>query len=161
MLSGVSSGATIRRMRREFSTAAALIVVVMALGAVAAAAGGAQRTARRGGSGPGVAQATITGGTIMLANAAVAGRWKIDDDRFQAVSFEDRQNGRTIPLPPGAFSLVLEGGRVIHASDMKITAAPLVETLTEDPKASRLVERLPGRRITVSLQSAEPALRVT
>jgi len=36
MLSGVSSGGTIRRMRREFSTAAALIVVVMALGAVAA-----------------------------------------------------------------------------------------------------------------------------
>ena len=154
------SGATIRRMRREVSTAA-LIVAVTALGAVAAASGGAQRAGRRGVSGPGVAQAAIAGGTMTLANGAVAGRWKIDGDRFQAVSFEDRQNGRTISLPPAAFSLALEGGRVIQASDMKITAVPRVETLTGDPKASRLVERLPGRRIAVSLESAEPALRAT
>ena len=134
-----------------------------ALGVTAAVAASvaAQRTGPRATSGPGTAQATMTAGTVTLANNAVAGRWRVDGDRFKAVSFEDRQNGRTISLPAGVFSLVLEGGRVIQASDMKVTAAPRIEVLTGDTKASRLVERLPGHRVTVTLESTDPALRAT
>jgi len=81
-----------------------------ALGVTAAVAASvaAQRTGPRATSGPGTAQATMTAGTVTLANNAVAGRWRVDGDRFKAVSFEDRQNGRTISLPAGVFSLVLE-----------------------------------------------------
>jgi hypothetical protein len=111
-------------------------------------------------AGPGTAQARSAAGAITLFNASVGATWKIDRGRLEAVSFEDRQNGRTIPLSHGVFSLALEGGRTIDAGQM--TAAPArIEDVTGDAGASRLAERQSGKKVTVTLENADPALRVT
>ena len=149
-------------MRRiDRLTLTAMLVTGLALGAVLAASETPQRTGIRAAPGPGAAAATSAGGTLVLFNQAVSGTWKVENDRFKAVSFDDRENGRTIALPAAVFSLVLDDGRVLQASDMKVTAAPRVDTLAGDSGASRMVERLPGRQIAVTLESADPGLRAT
>ena len=148
-------------MRINRSTLTAVLVIGIGYGAAAAPSGAPQRTGRRAGSGPGSAQATSANGVIALSNDAVSGTWKVDRERFAAVAFEDRQNGRKIALPPNAFSLVLTGGRVIQSSAMKVASPPRIEPLAGDAHASRLAERLPGRQITIQLENEDPALRVT
>ena len=102
----------------------------------------AQRT--RAVIGPGAAGATSARGMLSLFNDAVSGTWKIENGRFNAVSFDDRQNGRRVVLPAAAFALVLDDGRVLQASEMQVTAPPRIEALAGDARASRMVERLPG-----------------
>jgi hypothetical protein len=155
-------GGTIRTMRRiDRLLLTASLVTGFGLGAVLAASDTPQRSAPRAAAGPGAAAANSAGGKLVLFNSAVSGTWKIEDDRFEAVSFDDRENGRTIVLSPAVFSLVLDDGRVLQASDMKVTAAPRIETLAGDSRAARMVERLPGRQIVVTLESADPGLRAT
>jgi hypothetical protein len=109
----------------------------------------------------GTARSSSNAGTVSLFNDAVSGAWKVEDEHLTAVSFEDRQTGRRIQPPPSPFALALEGGRIVQASEMTVTSPPAVEDLKADPHASRLAERLPGRRITAVFQSTDPAVRVT
>jgi hypothetical protein len=141
------------------STAAVVVVLAVAAGGAGVAS---QRAAQRSRSGVdgGTAHASVGGGTIVLANNTVSGTWTIDNNRLTGVAFEDRENGRKIALPANAFVLAL-GERVLNASDMKVAGPPKVEQLKPNRGASRMVERLPGQQVTVVLENAEPALRVT
>ena len=110
---------------------------------------------------PGAAEVSARGGVIRLSNSAVSGTWKVAGGRFTAEVFEDRQSGRKVSLAESAFALVLNGGRVIRASEMRVAGAPAFDRLAADPRASRMAERFGGRQVTITLDNAEPPLRVT
>ena len=110
---------------------------------------------------PGAARVSSRGGAVTLFNDAVSGAWRVSGGRFTAVGFEDRQEGRKLALPESAFALVLNDGRVIRASEMKVASGPRIERLSADPRASRLAERLGGRQVIVALETAQPQMRVT
>ena len=113
------------------------------------------------GSGPGAAQVSSRGSTITLFNGAVSGSWTVSKDRFIVGGFEDKEDGRTLTLPPSAFALALEDGRVIEASGMTVVGKPQIERLMADPHASRLAERAAGRQVSVTLEAKDAGLRAT
>jgi hypothetical protein len=113
------------------------------------------------GTEPGRAQASSQNGRITLFNDAVSGSWTISKGRFSVAGFEDKQDGRQLPLPASAFAIALDGGRIVQASEMRVAGTPRIERLAGDPHASRLSDRLAGRQVVVALEATDAGLRAT
>ncbi|MFI5376921.1 MAG: enterotoxin [Candidatus Rokuibacteriota bacterium] len=109
----------------------------------------------------GAARCQVQGDELALANAAVAAVWSVAGGALRAVRFEDRVNGARLTLPPDAFSLALPEGGAIRSSEMRVTGPPRVERLAADPAASRLVERVGGQQVSVTLADPAGRLRVS
>jgi hypothetical protein len=73
----------------------------------------------------------------------------------------DNLNRAPLPVPTGAFGLTLTDKSTISAADMRIRGAPLVETLTANPRASRMAERIAGRSVTLVLRDASGRIEAT
>ena len=101
------------------------------------------------------------GDEFSLASDSIAVTWSVSGGAFRALRVEDRLGSRTLSLNPEPFSLVLQGGAVLKASEMRVGAAPRVERLEGDPRASRLAERLGGQQVTVALEDTQGGLSVT
>ncbi len=99
----------------------------------------------------GAARVSIQGDEIALATDAIAVTWSVAGGRLRALRVADRLGNRSLDLAPDAFTLVLQGGAQLKASEMTVAEPPRVELLTADPRASRLAERLGGRQVTVRL----------
>jgi hypothetical protein len=127
-----------------------VVGVVVAVLAVAAPATAQSRDLTRCtivNAGPAVA--TVQGSTLSLGNRAIAAVWRLDASAIKPVSIADKLTRHAIPVPEELFTLVLADGITVRASSLKVTGKPRAETLTANPNASRLVERLPGRQIAV------------
>jgi hypothetical protein len=59
-----------------------------------------------------------------------------------------------------AFTLSLDNQRIKKASDLSMMGEPIVETVQGNPKALRLFDRFPGRRVTLNLAGDDLGLRV-
>ena len=145
--------------RRDFVERAAL------LGAGAMAwprmLGGTASIRGTGAAGAGAARCEVQGNDLTLANEAVASVWSVADGALRAVRFEDRINHSVLALPPDAFTLALNDGATLRASELRVSGAPRVERLAADPAASRAVERLGGQQVSVVLTDAAGRIRVT
>jgi len=100
------------------------------------------------------------GDEFSLTTDAIAVAWSVAGGSFRALRVADRLGNRTMSLAPDAFSLVLQGGATIKASEMRVNGAPRVERLAGDPRASRLAERLGGQQVSVALDDAQGRLSV-
>jgi hypothetical protein len=109
----------------------------------------------------GAARFLRQGDEFSLATDSIAVTWSVSGGAFRALRVEDRLGRRTVPLAPDPFSLVLQGGAIIKASEMRVGGAPQVERLAGDPRAARLAERLGGQQVTVALEDAQGRLSVT
>ena len=69
--------------------------------------------------------------------------------------------GQTVALKGELFSLVLQDGTFLHASEMNVVGQPRTEPLAARPTASRYAERLPGKQLVVELASADGNLHAT
>ena len=101
------------------------------------------------------------GDEFILATDSIAVAWSVSGGAFRALRMEDRLGARTLPLAPDPFSLVLQGGAQIKASEMRVGGAPRVERLEGDPRAARRAERLGGQQVTVVLEDTQGRLNVT
>lgn len=109
---------------------------------------------------PDAARFLRQGDEFSLATDAITASWSVAGGAFRALRVTDRLGDRTVSLAPDAFSLVLQGGATIKASEMRVAAAPRAESLTGDPRASRLAERLAGRQVTVLLDDPQGRVNV-
>jgi hypothetical protein len=110
----------------------------------------------------GRARFAAQGGGFSLGNDAIAVAWSLSGGTFRAVRLEDRVNHATLALPADAFTLALSGeGGVLRASELRAEGVPRVEALSGDARASRYVERLGGRQVTVVLHDPAGRLRIT
>jgi hypothetical protein len=98
--------------------------------------------------------------SIGISNKALMATWSIGGGRLRPESFEDRLSSRKVTIPEEAFALVFGDGRILKASEMKVSAVRQ-EPLTGDPKASRLAERFAGRQLVVGLESPDGSVQVT
>jgi hypothetical protein len=110
---------------------------------------------------PGAAEVQVSSETISLSNHALAMSWRIDKQSLRGMEFHDRLNGRRLEAAPNAFTLLLEDGRVLNASEMRVAAGPKIETLAALPTASRVSERIPGKAIVVELEDTAGTLQVS
>ncbi len=94
-----------------------------------------------------------------LRGERLTARFRVVSGGLKVAEVVDARGGAT--LNPGeAFSLLLRDGRVIAASQMKMSAAPVEEQIAAEPAASRAAEHLKGRRLCADLSTEDHSLTV-
>jgi hypothetical protein len=101
---------------------------------------------------PGQAVAASDGAKLSLANHALLVEWTTENGKFKFVKFDDLLAKQSPPVPAEVFVIYLKDGREFPASQMSLVSTPTVEDLSVNPNASRLSERIGGKKITVTLQ---------
>ena len=89
---------------------------------------------------------------IVLGNDAITAAWTTTGGALRPARFTDGVNKTALPVPAQVFTLSFADKTTLDASDMRIVAAPVTETLAPNASASRGVERVGGRRVTVRLR---------
>ena len=88
-----------------------------------------------------------------LSNRAITSEWHWHAGHLAALSLSQTGSHHQIEVN-GPFTLQMKDGRVVHASDLTLTAPPQVEQLSADPSAARYSERLRG--VAVRYRMADP-----
>jgi hypothetical protein len=94
-----------------------------------------------------------------LRGERLTARFEIVHGGLKVAEVVDRRGGTKL-APGEAFSLKLRDGRVIAASQMKITAAPVEEKVAPILSASRAAERVAGKRVCAELSVEDASLSV-
>ncbi|SIT37472.1 conserved hypothetical protein [Paraburkholderia ribeironis] len=94
-----------------------------------------------------------------FGNAAIALNWTVRHQHLADFTLTDRVHARTLPVT-APFALSLADGRTLGIADLKLLAPLHEEVLTANPKASRLAERIAGRRVRAILGDEQGRLRV-
>src|SRR5690348_17267297 len=89
---------------------------------------------------------------IVLGNDAITAAWTTTGGALRPARFTDGVNKTALPVPAQVFTLAFADKSTLDAGDMRIVGAPVTETLARNPSASRAVERLGGRRVTLRLR---------
>ena len=107
----------------------------------------------------GPAAATIAGNRISLGNRAFKVEWTTDQGKLKFTKFTDLLGNENVAAPDELFVIRLNDGRNFPASQMTLVSQPQLENLFANLDASRASDRIPGKKITVTLQ-ASPNLTV-
>ncbi|MFM0076405.1 enterotoxin [Paraburkholderia sediminicola] len=100
-----------------------------------------------------------TGDACTFGNDALALHWTVRDERLADFSLMDFAGKRTLPIV-APFALLLDDGSTVGVAELRILA-PLNEiALAPNPHASRLAERIAGRRVSATLVDAQGRLKV-
>jgi hypothetical protein len=86
-------------------------------------------------------------------------RFQVVNGGLKLLKVIDRRS-RAELSPDEAFSLQFRNGRVIAASQMKMSGVPVEEQLAPDPTASRAADRVVGRRLCTDLSTEDNRLAV-
>jgi len=109
---------------------------------------------------PGPAVAAGDGTKLSLANHALLVEWTTENGKFKFTKFDDLLARQSRPVPGEVFVIYLKDGREFRASQMSLVFTPTVEDLAVNPTASRLSERIGGKKVVVMLQSPSQNLGV-
>ena len=113
------------------------------------------------GSAPGEAQGRVGRSELVLENKALSCTWDISKGRLTPERLTDKLSGAALALRGAeCFELVLDNGRIIKASDLKITGKLNIENLKPDLTSCRWAQQLGGKQITVILTSSDKNLTV-
>ena len=110
---------------------------------------------------PGPARATINRGSFSLSNSSLKITWQIQDGIFRGDQFENLTLHQTLSYQRSPFIFLLADGRVVSASDMRITSQPSVTDLAVQGHASRRADSLPGKAVTVELEDGARTVHAT
>ncbi|MGA2749615.1 MAG: enterotoxin [Verrucomicrobiota bacterium] len=92
-----------------------------------------------------------------LENADIAWQWDTAAGRLTSV-LRDKHGGASFVITSECFQLVLNGGRVVKASDFKRVENPHVEELPPEADAPRSSSHFEGRQMTVKFSDAQDHL---
>ncbi|WP_341316337.1 enterotoxin [Paraburkholderia sp. IMGN_8] len=108
---------------------------------------------------PGMPVFQTNGDWHSFGNAAIALNWTVRHQHLAGFALTDRVHVRTLPVT-APFALSLADGRTLGIADLKLLAPLREETLSANPNASRLAERIAGRRVHAILGDEQGCLRV-
>ncbi|MGF6639671.1 enterotoxin [Paraburkholderia sp. MM6662-R1] len=100
-----------------------------------------------------------TGHISSFGNDAIALRWTNEDKRLAGFSLIDCERKRTLRVV-APFTLTLADGTTIGLAELRVVAPVSDAALEPNPHASRLGERIAGRRASVSLVDTHGHLKV-
>jgi hypothetical protein len=95
---------------------------------------------------PPAAPITLDGTHLRLSTPHISAEWSLEANVFKTLSLSAQ------PQTAPAFTLALEGRKSIKSSDLKITHPPTITPIPELPNAERLVDRLPGSKVELTLE---------
>jgi hypothetical protein len=109
---------------------------------------------------PGKAVARVDGTEISLGNGALGFELTTENNKFRFAKFTDVLARKVVPVPFEVFVLRFKDGREIPATRMEIVSAASVEDLKGNLSASKLADRIGGKKVAVTLQSFDPKFDV-
>jgi len=134
-----------------------VILIVLVLGALGRAGAGVEFP----GPGPGAGQCRLIESRLVLENAVLSYQWDISGGRLKTVRLVNKLAGAAIDAGQAeCFQLVLDGGRILKASELRIIGMPQIKNIEPDPKSCRLGERFTGKEIIATLVSSDGNLKV-
>ncbi|KXU82975.1 enterotoxin [Paraburkholderia monticola] len=108
---------------------------------------------------PGIPVFQTNGDRHSFGNAAITLNWTVIHQRLADFALTDGMHRRTLRVT-APFALSLADGRTLGLADLKLLAPLREDALTPNPKASRLAERIAGRRVRAILGDEPGCLRV-
>src|SRR3954454_14497190 len=108
---------------------------------------------------PGMPGFQTEGERHSFGNAAIALNWTVRHEHLADFALTDRVLVRTLPVI-SPFALSLADGCTLGIAELKLLAPLREEMLTANPKASRLAERIAGRRVRAILGDEQDRLRI-
>ena len=114
---------------------------------------------------PGPAPGDVQGMSIdedyILQNNLISCIWRFSNRQFNPIYIKNKLTKRTIQMQQNeCFTLVLQDGQMLKASDLKIVSGPKLNKLRPNSKSCRLAEQLEGIQISVTLVSPDKKLRI-
>ena len=134
-----------------------LVFIVLVLGAFGWARAGVEFP----GPEPGGGQCRMDGSRLVLENAVLACRWDISGGRLKPGRLVDKLARIAIEAGQAeCFQLVLDDGRILKASELRIIGMPEIKNIEPDTKSCRLAERFAGKEVLATLASSDGNLKV-
>ncbi len=113
------------------------------------------------GPAPGDAQGIVLDEELILQNRLLSCAWSVSEGRLKPRYVRNKLTSNTIQMKEAqCFQIILEGGQVIKASDLKIIDGPNLKKLEPNSESCRLAERFGGKQISVKLASSNNNLEV-
>ena len=113
------------------------------------------------GPAPGNGQGRVSRSKLVLENKVLECAWDVNDEHLTLNSVTDKLSATTLQLRQAeCFQLILDGGRTVKASDLKIVGKPNLSNLQPNSKSCRLAEQFGGKQITVRLASSDNNLNI-
>ncbi|MFB0555128.1 MAG: enterotoxin [Phycisphaerae bacterium] len=110
---------------------------------------------------PGAAQGSVYEDELILQNSLLSCAWTVSEGRLKPQYVRNKLTSNTIQMKDAqCFQFILEGGRVIKASDLKVLGRPKLESLEPNRESCRMAERFGGKQISVTLASSNINLEV-
>jgi len=106
-------------------------------------------------------QAKAEGDILSLSNEAIAANWTTRNGSLRWRSLANRFTGATLSFDNSPFELVPQEGPVLHSSDLKMVAAPVLENIPVSASSARAADHLPGRQIRIEFEDASAKIRIT
>ena len=94
----------------------------------------------------------------VLANESIAWSWRVDHQKLQPLSLEDKLNHETLPLSGDCFQIVLGDGTVLKSSDLQLDGTPKVESLERDMSSPTLAQHFPGKELVARFSAPDKHL---
>ncbi len=113
-------------------------------------------------AGAAAAQVELEMSGFAVGNKSIQVRLDREAGVLRLAQIEDKVNRKTATiLAPELFALVLDDGRTLKSSELRLDREPEVVALPGDPKKARLSERANGRALKISFTDAGGNLRAT
>jgi len=109
---------------------------------------------------PGPAEAQLQPDGFEISNAVVFLKVQTFAGHVNALQFRNLLAADKSPAAMLLFALLLNDGRVLTASSMKMAAAPTIMDLAADANASRLSERISGKAVVTEFEDESARLHV-
>jgi len=123
--------------------------------------GGAGSSVEFPGPAPGDAQGRVFNNELILQNTLISCTWDVSEGRLKPGYVRNKLAASTLQLAETqCFLLVLEGGQVTKASDLKVVRGPDLKNLEPNSESYRLAEQFGGKQISVKLASSDGHLEV-
>ncbi len=101
------------------------------------------------------------GDSITLSNDAISATWSIRGASLHWQGLANNLTRASLPLAGSVFELVPREGPVLHSSDFKIVAAPVIEEAPTSKDSSRAADHLPGRQVRIELEDLSAKVQIS
>ena len=110
---------------------------------------------------PGPAQGRINQSELILGNKVLACTWDIKDGQLTIGQITNKLSATKLQLRQSeCFQIILDDGRSVKASDLKIVGKPKLKNLELKRKSFPLARKFSGKQIIVTLASSDNNINV-
>ena len=108
-----------------------------------------------------VVQAGRDADQLTLSNEAITATWSVRGGSLRWLRLTNRFTGTGLQFNDSPFELVPREGPVLHSSDFKIVAGPVIEDSPTPSGSSKAADHITGKQIRIELEDASARIRVS